>query len=334
MTSPSAMLRPVIIAGTGSYLPDRIVTNHDLEKFVDTSDEWILTRTGMKERRFAAEDQATSDLGAQAALRALADACVAPEDVDLIIVATITPDMPWPNTACLIQHKIGATRAACFSLEAACSGSLYALDIARLHISTGSADTVLVIGAEKMSSILDWEDRTTCVLFGDGAGAVVLCAGDQPGHRCSVLGSDGSLAHLLQVPGGGSRHPTSAETVANRMHYLKMGGRDVFKHAVTNMTSAAQEALRRCDMKAADLACIVPHQANIRIIQAIAQRVELPMDRFFINLDKYGNTSGASILIALDEAVKTGRIADQDRIMFLVFGGGFTWGAMIWEWKS
>lgn len=334
MTSPSAMLRPVIIAGTGSYLPDRIVTNHDLEKFVDTSDEWILTRTGMKERRFAAEDQATSDLGAQAALRALADACVAPEDVDLIIVATITPDMPWPNTACLIQHKIGATRAACFSLEAACSGSLYALDIARLHISTGSADTVLVIGAEKMSSILDWEDRTTCVLFGDGAGAVVLRAGDQPGHRCSVLGSDGSLAHLLQVPGGGSRHPTSAETVANRMHYLKMGGRDVFKHAVTNMTSAAQEALRRCDMKAADLACIVPHQANIRIIQAIAQRVELPMDRFFINLDKYGNTSGASILIALDEAVKTGRIADQDRIMFLVFGGGFTWGAMIWEWKS
>ncbi|MBP7275145.1 MAG: ketoacyl-ACP synthase III [Kiritimatiellae bacterium] len=334
--SPAAgpLARTVHIAGTGSYAPDQVVTNHDLAKRVDTTDEWIVSRTGMKERHIAGPEQATSDLAAEAARRALKAAGIEASAVDLLIVATITPDLPFPNTACLVQAKIGAKRAACFSLEAACSGFLYAMETARHFIATGAAETAVVIGAEKMSAILDWEDRTTCVLFGDGAGAAVLrpCEGRR-GILATSLGSDGSLSHLLMVPAGGSRLPASAETVAARQHYLKMSGREVFKHAVTNMTRAAEDALKRAGVRAQDIAWVIPHQANMRIIQAISERFDVSLDRFVINLEKYGNTSAASVGIALDEAVRDRRIRKGDLLLLLVFGGGFTWGATVVEWN-
>jgi len=326
-------IRPVAIAGTGSYAPARVMTNHELEKLVQTSDEWIRTRTGMIERRIAAPEEATSDLAAEAARRALAAAGVAPEAVQLLIVATITPDLPFPNTGCLVQHKIGAKNAMCFSLEAACSGFAYALETARQFVATGAVDTALVIGAEKMSSILDWQDRGTCVLFGDGAGAAVLRQARGRGILTSVLGADGSLSDLLMVPAGGSRMPTTEETVRQRLHYLKMNGREVFKHAVTTMSRAAKEALHRVGLTAADIRWIIPHQANMRIIQAISERLDVPLDRFIVNVQKYGNTSGASVGLALDEAVRDGRIRPGDRLLFVVFGGGFTWGVTILEWE-
>ena len=327
-------LRPVHIIGTGSYAPEQVVTNHELARRVDTTDEWIVSRTGMKERHIAGPEQATSDLAAEAARRALKAAGVEAASVDLLIVATITPDLPFPNTACLVQAKIGAKRAACFSIEAACSGFLYAMETARHFIATGAAETAVVIGAEKMSAILDWEDRTTCVLFGDGAGAAVLrpCTGGR-GILATSLGSDGSLSHLLMVPAGGSRLPASAETVAARQHYLKMSGREVFKHAVTHMTRAAEDALKRAGVKAQDIAWVIPHQANMRIIQAIADRFKVSQDRFIVNLETYGNTSAASVGIALDEAVRDRRIRKGDLLLFLVFGGGFTWGATVMEWN-
>jgi len=300
---------------------------------VDTTDDWIVTRTGMKERRLAGDDEATSDMAAEAARRALADAGVLATEVDLLIVATITPDLPFPNTGCLVQSQIGATNAACMSLEAACSGFVYALEVGRQFIATGSAQIVLVIGAEKMSSILDWKDRSTCVLFGDGAGAAVLQATDAPrGILTSVLGSDGTLSDLLRVPAGGSRQPTSEETVKNRLHFLKMNGREVYKHAVKNMTRAARTALTRSGLEAREIRWVIPHQANRRIITAIADRMDVPMDRFVVNVEKYGNTSGASVGIALDEAARDQRLQKGDLVLLLVFGGGFTWGAMILEW--
>jgi 3-oxoacyl-[acyl-carrier-protein] synthase III len=328
-------LREVHIVGTGSYAPERVVTNKDLEKIVDTTDEWIVTRTGMRERRHAGPEQATSDLAAEAARRALDCAGVDVSAVDLIIVATITPDLPFPNTACLVQAKIGAKKAICFSLEAACSGFLFAMETARTFIATGAVETALVIGAEKMSSILDWKDRTTCVLFGDGAGAVVLrpCAPGQRGLLATTLGSNGALSELLMVPAGGSRLPASAETVAARQHYLKMCGREVFKHAVTNMTRAAERALAQAGIRSDRIAWVIPHQANMRIIQAISERVKVPTDRFIVNLERYGNTSAASVGIALDEAVRDRRIHKGDLLLFLVFGGGFTWGATVVEWN-
>lgn len=300
---------------------------------VDTTDDWIVTRTGMKERRLAGDDEATSDMAAAAARRALTDAGVLATEVDLLIVATITPDLPFPNTGCLVQSQIGATNAACMSLEAACSGFVYALEVGRQFIATGSAQIVLVIGAEKMSSILDWKDRSTCVLFGDGAGAAVLQATDAPrGILTSVLGSDGTLSDLLRVPAGGSRQPTSEETVKNRLHFLKMNGREVYKHAVKNMTRAARTALARSGLEAREIRWVIPHQANRRIITAIADRMDVPMDRFIVNVEKYGNTSGASVGIALDEAARDQRLQKGDLVLLLVFGGGFTWGAMILEW--
>jgi 3-oxoacyl-[acyl-carrier-protein] synthase-3 len=289
----------------------------------------------MKERRIAADGEATSDLAAAAARRALEDARVAPDQLDLIIAATITPDLPFPNTGCLLQHKIGAANAFCMALEAACSGFVYAVEVGRHFVATGAANNVLVVGAEKMSAVLDWKDRSTCVLFGDGAGAVVLRPLGAPrGILASVLGSDGSLSELLQIPAGGSRLPASVETVNARLHYLKMNGREVFRHAVTNMTRAAREALRRCGLGAADVDWVIPHQANMRIITAISERVGIPMARFVVNVEKYGNTSGASVGIALDEAARDGRIRKGDLVMLLVFGGGFTWGAMLLEWDK
>ncbi len=330
-----AGLRRVSITGTGSYVPEQILTNKDLEKIVDTTDEWIVSRTGMKERRIAGPGQATSDLAAEAARRALADAGVEPDKVDMIVVATITPDLPFPNTACLVQHKIGAGKAFCMSIEAACSGFVFAIETARHYVASGAVETALVIGAEKMSAILDWKDRSTCVLFGDGAGAAVLQAREATrGIISTVLGSDGSLSELLLVPAGGSRLPTSAETLAQRLHYLRMSGREVFKHAVTNMCRAGRQALERAGMEPADVKWVIPHQANMRIIQAISDRFHVPMDRFVINVERYGNTSGASVGIALDEAVRDGRIRKGDVVMFIVFGGGFTWGAMLLEWHG
>jgi 3-oxoacyl-[acyl-carrier-protein] synthase-3 len=328
----SRTVRPVAIAGTGSYVPERVLSNADLEKMVETTDEWITSRTGIRERRLAPANEASSDMAARAAEAALAKAGVKPEDVDLIIVATITPDMVFPSTACYVQSKIGAKKAFCFDLEAACSGFVYALDVARQFIATGSIETALVIGAEKISSITDWTDRSMCVLFGDGAGAAVLRPADgERGILSTVTKSDGTLAHLLMLPGGGSRNPASHKTVDEKLHFMKMDGREVFKHAITCMTSAAREALDRCGLAVEDVDCIIPHQANMRIIQAVADRIGGPQDKYYINVDRFGNTSAASVIVALDEAVRAGRIRKGDIVLLVAFGGGFTWGATVLE---
>lgn len=326
----------VVIAGCGSYAPARVLTNRELENITDTSHEWIVTRTGMRERRIASADEAASDLAAAAARRALESARMTPADVDMIVVATITPDYPFPNTACLVQSKLGATKAFCMGLEAACSGFLFGVETARRFVAGGAVRSALVIGAEKMSAIIDWSDRATCVLFGDGAGAVVLKPAPE-GRRgivASVLGSDGSLADLLLVPAGGSRRPTTAQTVADRMHFLKMSGREVFRHAVTHMAQAARAALHQAGLSIRDIRWVIPHQANLRIIAAIGDRLGCPPDRMIVNVEKYGNTSAASIGLALDEAARDGRIQPGDLVLMIAFGGGFTWGAMIVEWTG
>jgi 3-oxoacyl-[acyl-carrier-protein] synthase III len=325
--------RTCSISGVGSYVPVKVLTNADLEKMVDTSDEWITTRTGIKERRLAEKTQFTSDLGTQAALRALASAGVSAEQVELIIVATITPDMPFPSTAALVQRKIGAFRAAAFDLEAACSGFIYGLEIAQQFIMSRTYDTVLVIGAEKLSSIVDWKDRNTCVLFGDGAGAAVLQnRPNSHGLLTAVMGADGRKADLLFMAGGGSRNPATAESVAAGMHYLRMEGKETFKNAVQAMLTAAKEALRRCEIDITRIKCIIPHQANRRIIDAVAERLGATPEQLFINLHRYGNTSAASVAIALDEAVASGRVQRGDLILMIVFGAGLTWGAAVIEW--
>ncbi len=327
--------RTVSIVGSGSYAPERVLTNAELEKMVDTTDEWIFSRTGIRERRIARADQASSDLGAEAARRALADAGLTADDVDMIVVATITPDMGFPNTACFVQNAIGAKHAFCLDIETACSGFLYALEIGRQFVGSGRVTTALIIGAEKLSSIIDWKDRATCVLFGDGAGAVVLQAVGAPhGIMSTTLGADGSLAQLLMLPGGGSRHPATEKTVQDRLHFLKMAGREVFKHAVTNMVQAARDALHRSGLAIDQINWIIPHQANLRIIEAIHDRLGVPRERVVINLERFGNTSGASIILALDEAVRDGRIKKGDRILMVAFGGGFTWGAAVTEWDK
>jgi 3-oxoacyl-[acyl-carrier-protein] synthase-3 len=325
--------RTVSITGVGSYVPARVLTNSELEKMVDTSDEWITTRTGIKERRLAARDEYTSDLAARAAMKAIQRAGISPTEIDLIIVATITPDMPFPSTACLVQKKIGARRAAAFDLEAACSGFIYALEIAQQFIMSRTYDTVLVIGAEKLSSIVDWEDRNTCVLFGDGAGAAVLQ--NRPhahGLLTAVMGADGDKADLLFMPGGGSRCPASTESVASRLHYLRMEGKETFKNAVQAMQTAAEESLRRCEIDISRIKLIIPHQANRRIIDAVGERLGAKPEQLFVNLHKYGNTSAASVAIALDEAVESGRVHRGDLILLVVFGAGLTWGAAVIEW--
>lgn len=325
--------RTCSIAGVGSYVPARVLTNGDLEKMVNTTDEWITTRTGIKERHLAAKDEFTSDLGTKAALKAMQNAGVKPEEVDLIIVATITPDMPFPSTAALIQRNIGAFRAAAFDMEAACSGFIYGLEIAQQFIMSRTYDTVLVIGAEKLSSIVDWEDRNTCVLFGDGAGAAVLR--NRPGAHgllTAVMGADGRKADLLFMAGGGSRCPATADSVAARRHFLRMEGKETFKSAVQAMQTAAQEALRRCEIDISRIKLVVPHQANLRIIQAVGERLGAKPEQLFVNLHKYGNTSAASVAIALDEAVQSGRVEHGDLLLLVVFGAGLTWGAAVIEW--
>jgi 3-oxoacyl-[acyl-carrier-protein] synthase-3 len=325
--------RTCSITGVGSYLPAKVLTNADLEKMVDTSDEWITTRTGIQERRVAAKTEFTSDMAVKAAQRAMKMAGVTAEQLDLIVVATITPDMPFPATACLVQHKLGARRAAAFDLEAACSGFIYGLEIGQQFIMSRTYDTVLVIGAEKLSSIVDWQDRNTCVLFGDGAGAAVLQ--NRPnahGLLTAVMGADGDKANLLYMPGGGSRCPATQETVLAKRHYLQMEGRETFKNAVQAMCTAAREALNRCELDITKVKCIIPHQANRRIIDAVGERLGATPEQLFINVNRYGNTSAASVAIALDEAVASGKVQRGDLVLLVVFGAGLTWGAAVIEW--
>ena len=325
--------RTCSITGVGSYVPARILTNADLEKMVDTSDEWITSRTGIKERRQAAKNEFTSDMAVKAAQRAMKMAGVTAEQIDLIIVATITPDMPFPATACLVQQKLGARRVAAFDLEAACSGFIYGLEIGQQFIMSRTYDTVLVIGAEKLSSIVNWQDRNTCVLFGDGAGAAVLQNRlDSHGLLTAVMGADGGKANLLFMPGGGSRCPATADSVAGKLHYLQMEGRETFKNAVQAMCTAAQEALRRCELDISKIKCIIPHQANRRIIDAVGERLGAAPGQLFVNVNRYGNTSAASVAIALDEAVTSGKIRRGDLVLLIVFGAGLTWGAAVIEW--
>jgi 3-oxoacyl-[acyl-carrier-protein] synthase-3 len=325
--------RTCSVVSVGSYVPAKVLTNADLEKMVDTTDEWIVSRTGIKERRVAAESEFTSDLASQAALRAMEKGNIKPEEIDLIIVATITPDMPFPSTACLVQQKIGARRAAAFDIEAACSGFIFAMEIGQQFIMSRTYETVLVIGAEKLSSIIDWKDRNTCVLFGDGAGAAILQhRPNAHGLLTACMGSDGQKAELLSMPGGGSRCPATPDSVAKGLHYLRMDGKETFKNAVNAMLTAAQEALRRCELDISQIKCVIPHQANRRIIDAVGERLGVKPEQVFVNLDRYGNTSAASVAIALDEAVSQGHIHRGDLILLVVFGAGLTWGAAVIEW--
>ncbi|MEW6046463.1 MAG: beta-ketoacyl-ACP synthase III [Bacillota bacterium] len=325
--------RAVGIWGTGSAVPPRVLTNFDLEKMVDTSDEWIRTRTGIRERHIADEKTATSDLATAAARRALEAAGVQPGRLGLIIVATVTPDMSFPSTANLVQDRLGARSAAAFDLSAACSGLLYGMDVAAAAIESGRAEFALVIGAECLSKITDYTDRSTCVLFGDGAGAVVL-GPVRPGWGllATHLGSDGSYADLLYLPAGGSRRPASQATVAERLHYIRMQGNEVFKIAVRTMGDAAEESLRRAGITVDQVRHFIPHQANVRIIDAAAKRLGVPDDRVVVNIDRYGNTSAASIGIALDETARAGKIADGDHVLMVAFGGGLTWAAAVVRW--
>ena len=332
-TRPNQPKRTVSIIGTGSYLPERVLSNHDLEKLVETSDDWIITRTGIKERRIAAEGEHTSDLAAKAGQQALENAGITAEEIDLILVATVTPDMFFPSTACFVQAKIGAKNAACFDVSAACSGFLYAIEIAQQFITSHTYDTILVIGADKLSSIIDWTDRNTCVLFGDGAGAAVLRhRGGGHGVISTFMASDGGLSDILYIPGGGSRFPITKDNADARLNCIKMNGKETYKHAVTSMLDAAHKVLADANLDPEDLACVIPHQANLRIIEAIAERMKLPIDRFVVNLDRYGNTSAGAVAIALDEANRTGRMKVGDYVLLVVFGGGLTWASSVIQW--
>jgi 3-oxoacyl-[acyl-carrier-protein] synthase-3 len=328
------MNRPIAsILGTGRYLPERVLTNAELERRIATSDEWIRSHTGIAERRISADGELTSDMATAAAQRALAKAGLGPKDVDAIIVATITPDYTFPATACVIQHKLGAPQAFAFDIQAACSGFIYGLSVAEGLIAAGTARHVLVVGAEKLSTITDWEDRNTCILFGDGAGAVVLGpAGDRGRLHSVYLGADGSMVPKLLQPGGGSACPASAESVAQRLHYLKMDGKAVFKFAVRIMGEASAEAARRAGWESKDISLFIPHQANLRIVEASAKYMGLPMERVFVDLDKYGNTSAASVAIALDEAQEQGRLRGGDKLVMVAFGGGLTWASCAIQW--
>jgi 3-oxoacyl-[acyl-carrier-protein] synthase III len=325
--------RTVSIIGTGSYVPEKVLTNADLTRMVDTSDEWITTRTGIKERRLAAQDEYTSDMATKAALAAIEQAGISAKEIDLILLATATPDMLFPATACLVQTRIGATNAACLDISAACAGFLFGVDIAQQFITAHTHETVLVIGAEKLSSITNWADRNTCVLFGDGAGAAVLRhRGGTHGVIATHVGSDGQYADILFMPGGGCRTPITKENAEQQLQTIHMSGKDVYKQAVIAMLAASNKVLDQAGLTIEDIACVIPHQANLRIIEGIADRLKISRDRFYVNLDRYGNTSAAAVAIALDEANRTGRIKPGDYILMVVFGGGLTWASAVIEW--
>jgi 3-oxoacyl-[acyl-carrier-protein] synthase-3 len=319
------------IIGTGSYLPAKVLTNLDLERMVETSDEWIVSRTGIKERRVAEPGEYTSAMGAQAALRAIENAGLTPDDIDYILVATLTPDYLFPSTACLIQKEIGAKKAAAIDIQAACTGYLYALSLAKALVETGMYKNILVVAAEKLSSITDYTDRSTCVLFGDGASAaIVSLQGSGLSIQSVRLGADGELADLLSMPAGGCRNPASETTVAQRQHFIKMSGNEVFKHAVRRMESACKECLEALQIEELEISWVVPHQANSRIISAIAKRFEhLPEERVYKTVHKYGNTSASSVGIALDELLRNQSVKGQEKILLTAFGAGLTWGAAV-----
>lgn len=331
--SPSSSYQ-VCIAGTGSYVPERILTNADLEKIVETSDEWILSRTGIRERRIAAEGEFTSHMATKAGAKALEQAGISAAEIDLIIVATITPDTFTPATACYVQQELGAVGAVAFDISAACSGFLYAMKIAKRMIADGAFNNALIIGAEKLSSFINWQDRTTCILFGDGAGAAVLrrAAPEEGSILATEMGSDGRLTHLLNVKGGGVACPITKENADQNLVTLAMLGKEVFKHAVTRMKESAEKVIERSGLKPEDITLVVPHQANLRIIDAIADRLSVPTERIFVNLEKYGNTSAAAVAIALDEANRTGRIQRGEHVVLVVFGAGLTWAAAAVRW--
>ena len=328
-------MRNVGIVGIGSYVPENVVTNLDLEQFVDTKDEWIVSRTGIKQRHIAPKDMPVSELCYQAGLRALEDARVAPEDVDLIIVATITPDYAFPATACLVADRLGAKKAAAFDLEAGCTGFIYAVATGSQFIASGMYKTVLVIGGETLSKILNWKDRSTCVLFGDGGGAAVLQQVEEGfGFLSFELGSDGSGGSLLSQPAGGSKCPASSETVEKNLHTLQMEGKEVYKFAVRIMGDVSLKVLDKAGLIKEDIDLLIPHQANIRIVDAAVKRLKISPDKVVINLDKYGNMSAASIPVALDEAFKAGLISEGDIIVMVGFGTGLTWGACVLKWTK
>lgn len=326
-------MKKAVVTGIGGYVPKGILTNKDLETIVDTTDEWITTRTGIKERRIAAKNQVTTDLALEASKIAIKKAGIRPRQLDYIIFATATPDMLFPSAGCVLQHKLGAKNAASFDIAAGCSGFIYALSIAEKYIECGSAEHILVVGAEILSRIVDWSDRTTCVLFGDGAGAVVLSAknGDR-GIISTIIKSDGSYGDLLKLPGGGSLYPPSYETIDNKLHYVKMSGNEVFKKAVKSMEDIAVELLETNGYEGKDVDLLVPHQANMRIIQAVQKRTNIPENRTYVNIHKYGNTSAASIPIALYEAEERGFLKERDLVLCIAFGAGFTWGGALIRW--
>lgn len=330
--------KSVIITGTGSYTPEKVVTNDDMAKIVNTSDEWIRTRSGISQRRFAAPDEASSDMACIAARRAIEAAKINREAIDLIIVATMTPDMPFPSTACLVQSKLKLPEITAFDMQAACSGFVYALNTAHSMLLSGNYKNALVIGSEKMSSILDFQDRSTCVLFGDGAGAVVLSTQETTGTaKTGILGglggSDGSNPSLLQQPGGGSAIPASIESIENRQHFVKMNGKEIFKLAVRIMGKASSDIIEQFGYQSDDLDMVIPHQANLRIIESLAKRLNMPMQKFYNNLEHYGNTSAASIPIALDEAIQSGSLKSGDLVLLVAFGAGLTWASTLIKWQ-
>ncbi len=324
----------VAIVGLGCYVPKKVLTNKDLEGMVDTSDEWITTRTGIKERRIASSSESTSVLATHAAQEALKNAKIKPEDLELIIVATITPDMPFPATSCLVQDQLNAKNAACFDVSAACAGFVYALVMAQQFVASGIYKNALVIGSEKLSCVTDWKDRNTCVLFGDGAGAAVLAPVKDGGIVGSYLGSNGSMSDLLMIPGGGSRRPASKETIENREHFIRMRGNEVFKLAVKIMSDAACKALKECDLTVDDIDCFIPHQANMRILDAVARKMRLPLEKIYFNVANYGNMSSASTAVALCEAYQTGRIKGGSIVVLDAFGAGLVWGSCVIQWQK
>ena len=322
----------IVVTGTGSYVPEKCLTNDDMAKIVDTSDEWIYGRSGIKRRHIAAEGEATSDMALKASKRALESAGLRADEIDLVVLTTVNPDMMFPSTACILQAKLGIrNNIPCFDLEAACSGFVYGMEVATRMMQSGVYKNALVVSSEKMSTLLDWSDRSTCVLFGDGAGAAVLSASDKVGVGVigNVLGADGSDTAMLRMPAGGSLMPTSEQTVKEGLHYLQMDGREVFKHAVKIMQEKALEVLDICNIKAEDVALLIPHQANTRIIESVAKRLKIPSEKVYVNIENYGNTSSASIPIALDEAMRSGRIRAGDYVLLVAFGAGLTWGATL-----
>ena len=333
--TPAPGGRAVRLTGWGRYAPAQALTNADLERMVDTSDEWIVSRTGIRERRVAAAHETTASMGAVAGLRAIRTAGIDPEDIDVIILATLTPDYWMPSTAALVKEAIGNTKAAAFDVMAACSGFVYAYATAQAYIAGGLARHVLVIGAELLTRFLDYTDRSTCILFGDGAGAVVLSASDEPTPPIGIeMTTEPQGAYMIWLPAGGAKSPPSAETIARGEHYIRMEGRETYRFATRTLASTALTAVSKAGLSADDISLFIPHQANIRIIEAVAKGLDLPMSKFFVNLDKYGNTSAASVPIALAEAVNEGRVAVGDRIVMVAFGAGFTSGAIAMEWTA